>query len=49
MKTQKKELMFGKRSVVELNDDKLKNINGGSWTVLVDYINDKLTAITQQP
>ena len=46
MKTQNNKLEFSKNVVVELNTEDMSNVNGGSWTVLVDYINDKLTAIT---
>ncbi len=47
MKTLNNKLDFKKNSLVELNDKDLSNINGGSWTVLIDYINDQLTAITK--
>lgn len=46
MKTQDNKLRFNRTSLVNLNDDDLSNIKGGSWDVLVDYINDKLRTIT---
>jgi len=50
MKTtnQKKNLAFGKKTIVELNDDSLANINGGSSLVnwLKDKINEGLNTIT---
>jgi hypothetical protein len=50
MKTtnQKKQLAFGKKTIVELNDNILADINGGSGLInwLKDKINDGLNTIT---
>lgn len=47
MKTKNKNLRFNKNTLVELNNETMSSIKGGSWTVVVDYINDKLKTITQ--
>jgi hypothetical protein len=46
MKTQKKKLVLGKNTIVELNTKTLSRVNGGSWTIVVDYISDKLETVT---
>ena len=47
MKTLNNKLGFVKNSIVELNTETMSTINGGSWTIIIDDIKEKLRTITQ--
>ncbi|RLJ63313.1 hypothetical protein CLV86_1850 [Lacinutrix venerupis] len=47
MKTQDNKLKLNKNSLIELNIDSMATVNGGSWTVIIDPIKEKIKTITQ--
>ena len=42
MKNFKKKLQFSSKSITELNNNKMKNIQGGSTTFFVDWVQGQI-------
>ncbi|WP_156133148.1 class I lanthipeptide [Lacinutrix sp. Hel_I_90] len=48
MKTQNKNLAFNKSAVVDLNDDQLQSVNGGTTTLCTGTIIATIVIMTQK-